>query len=136
MEIWPGRSYPLGATYDGAGTNFALFSEVGTRVELCLFDAGGNEQHVDLPERTGFVWHGYLPGIGPGQRYGYRVHGPWAPDEGQRCNPAKLLLDPYARAVEGEAGWSRAVYGHRPEDPAARGGADSAPFVPRSVVAG
>src|SRR5207248_8391899 len=77
MLIWPGRSYPLGATYDGAGTNFALFSEVGTRVELCVFDNAGSEQHIDLPERTGFVWHGYLPRIGPGQRYGYRVHGPW-----------------------------------------------------------
>ena len=94
MRIWPGRSYPLGAAYDGAGTNFALFSEVASKVELCLFDETGNEQRFALPERTGFVWHGYLVGIEPGQRYAYRVHGPWEPAKGQRCNPAKLLLDP------------------------------------------
>src|SRR5712691_1435734 len=79
MEMWPGRSYPLGAQYDGSGVNFTLFSEVATRVELCLFDSAGNQHAVDLPERTGFVWHGYVPGIEPGQRYGYRVHGPGRP---------------------------------------------------------
>ena len=94
IEIWPGRSYPLGAVYDGAGTNFSLFSEVAQGVELCLFDDGGAEQRVGLEEVDAFCWHAYLPGVRPGQRYGYRVSGPWAPDEGKRCNPAKLLLDP------------------------------------------
>src|SRR5690348_4276803 len=96
--VWPGDSYPLGATYDGAGTNFALFSEVADRVELCLFGEDGTESRFDLHEVDGFVWHGYLPGVSPGQRYGYRVHGPYHPADGQRCNPHKLLLDPYAKA--------------------------------------
>ena len=99
--VWPGDSYPLGATYDGAGTNFALFSEVADRVELCLFDETGKESRYDLHEVDGFVWHGYLPGVNPGQRYGYRVHGPYHPGEGKRCNPHKLLLDPYAKARTG-----------------------------------
>ncbi len=105
--VWPGNSYPLGATYDGAGTNFALFSEVAERVQLCLFDDEGTETRVDLHEVDAFVWHGYLPGISPGQRYGYRVDGPWDPIEGYLCNPAKLLIDPYAKAIEGAvvAGW-------------------------------
>ena len=102
IAVWPGDSYPLGATYDGAGTNFALFSEVAERVELCLFDEDGKETRIDLREVDGFVWHGYLPGISPGQRYGYRVHGPYDPAAGQRCNPAKLLLDPYAKAIDGD----------------------------------
>src|SRR5438132_7022462 len=102
VKIWPGKPYPLGATHDGAGTNFSLFSEVATRVELCLFDERGVQACVDLPEVIGFIWHGYLPNVGPGQRYGYRVHGPWEPKSGQRCNPSKLLLDPYGKAVEGE----------------------------------
>jgi len=111
MQIWPGKSYPLGASYDGAGTNFALFSEVGSRVELCLYDGAGNEQgKLDLPERTGYVWHGYVPGISPGQRFGYRVHGPWDPAKGLRCNPAKLVLDPYAKAIEGLPRWDEAIY--------------------------
>src|SRR6187397_1822433 len=102
MEIWPGTAYPLGATFDGAGTNFALFSEVADRVELCLFDSatsGGrrlSETRVDLPEADGFVWHGYLPLVGPGQCYGFGVYGPRDPARGTRCNPSKLLLDPYA----------------------------------------
>src|SRR4029078_48294 len=91
MQIWPGNAYPLGATYDGSGTNFALFSEVAHRVELCLFDADGQETRLDLPEVDGFVWHAFLPGIEPGQRYGYRVHGPYDPGAGHRCNPNKLL---------------------------------------------
>src|SRR5262247_2687940 len=94
MRLWPGTPYPLGATWDGAGTNFALFSEVARGVELCLIDDGG-EHRVELTEVDGFVWHGYLPDVGPGQRYGYRVHGPYEPAKGHRCNPAKLLLDPY-----------------------------------------
>jgi glycogen operon protein len=134
MQLWPGRSYPLGAQYDGSGTNFALFSEVATRVELCLFDASGNEHHQDLPERTGFVWHGFASGIEPGQRYGYRVHGPWAPEQGHRCNPAKLLLDPYARAIEGLPRWDEAVYPYKMGDELTASGSDSAPFMPRCVV--
>ncbi|MBN9373934.1 MAG: glycogen debranching enzyme, partial [Cellulomonas sp.] len=98
MELWPGQAYPLGATYDGAGTNFALFSEVAERVVLCLIDDDGTETRVDLTEVDAFVWHGYLPGIAPGQRYGYRVHGPFDPARGHRCDPSKLLLDPYAKA--------------------------------------
>jgi glycogen operon protein len=139
MRVWPGSPYPLGATWDGAGTNFALFSRVAERVELCLFGGGGParsaaQTQLDLTEVDGFVWHGYLPGIGPGQRYGYRVHGPYEPASGHRCNPAKLLLDPYAKAVEGEVRWARPVYGHRLADPSTRSIADNAPFVPRSVV--
>jgi isoamylase len=139
MRVRTGSPYPLGATWDGAGTNFALYSGVAEQVELCLFGGDGPAQsapeaRIALTEADGFVWHGYLPGIGPGQRYGYRVHGPYEPARGQRCNPAKLLLDPYAKAVEGAVRRSRAVYGHRPDDPSARGPADSAPFVPRSVV--
>src|SRR5512134_1523355 len=87
FTVWPGRAFPLGATYDGEGTNFSLFSEVAERVSLCFFDARGREICVDLPEMSGYCWHGYLPGVKPGQRYGYRVHGPWSPAEGHRCNP-------------------------------------------------
>ena len=100
-SLWPGRPYPLGATWDGEGTNFSLFSEHASRVELCLFDDAGNEERLELRERTALNWHGYVPGVGPGQRYAYRVHGPWAPQEGHRFNPSKLLLDPYAKAIEG-----------------------------------
>ncbi|CAN5863899.1 hypothetical protein BH24CHL6_BH24CHL6_14620 [soil metagenome] len=137
-KIWAGQPYPLGATYDGLGVNFALFSEVAERVELCLFDVEGTETRVDLPEVTGFVWHGYVPQAAPGQRYGYRVHGRWAPAEGRRCNPAKLLLDPYAKAIVGDIRWGQAVYPYRPYRLAEPGDepdtSDSAPFVPRSVV--
>src|SRR5687767_6266534 len=95
VEVWPGHPLPLGAHWDGCGTNFSVFSEVATRVELCFFDADGHECRVPLPEYTAHCWHGYFPGIGPGQRYAFRAHGPWVPAEGQRCNPAKALLDPY-----------------------------------------
>src|ERR671918_2217218 len=105
MQIWPGQPFPLGATFDGVGTNFSLFSEVAERVELCLFDDNGAEEHIDLPEVTAFCWHGYLPHVRPGQRYGYRVHGPWAPEQGHRFNPAKLLIDPYAKSIEGPILW-------------------------------
>jgi len=132
--VWPGDSYPLGATYDGAGTNFGLFSEVAERVELCLFDDGGTESRVQLREKDGFVWHGYLPGISPGQRYGYRVHGPYNPSAGQRCNPAKLLLDPYAKAIDGHVTWGQPVFSYPFEHPDRRNNTDSAPYVPRSVV--
>jgi isoamylase len=132
--VWPGDSYPLGATYDGAGTNFGLFSEVAERVELCLFDDDGTESRVQLREVDGFVWHGYLPGISPGQRYGYRVHGPYNPSAGQRCNPAKLLLDPYAKAIDGHVTWGQPVFSYPFGHPDRRNNADSAPYVPRSVV--
>jgi isoamylase len=133
--MWPGSNYPLGASFDGAGTNFSIFSEIAERVELCLFDDKGNETRFDLPEVTSFCWHGYLPNLGPGQRYGFRVHGPWKPEEGHRCNPAKLLLDPYARAIEGQVQWGEAVFPHffnNPDGPP--NDMDSAPFVPKSVV--
>jgi isoamylase len=132
--VWPGDSYPLGATYDGAGTNFGLFSEVAQRVELCLFDEDGTESRVDLREVDGFVWHGYLPGVSPGQRYGYRVHGPYNPAAGQRCNPAKLLLDPYAKAIDGHVTWGQPVFSYPFGHPDRRNNTDSAPYVPRSVV--
>ncbi len=101
VPAWSGHPYPLGADFDGKGTNFALFSEVAERVDLVLVEDDDSHRTVPLTEVDGFVWHGHLPGVGPGQRYGYRVHGPWDPAGGHRCNPAKLLLDPYARAVDG-----------------------------------
>ncbi|MFC4051919.1 glycogen debranching protein GlgX [Actinomadura syzygii] len=134
MEVWPGDPYPLGATWDGTGTNFALFSEVARRVELCLFDDSGRETRHDLPEVDGFVWHGYLPGVGPGQRYGYRVHGPFDPGEGHRCNPSKLLLDPYGKAVEGGVRWHESLFSYRFADPDALNEDDSAPYMPKNVV--
>jgi glycogen operon protein len=134
MRAWPGSSYPLGASYDGAGTNFALFSQAAERVELCLFDAGGTERRVDLPEVDGFVWHGYLPNVSPGQRYGYRVHGPYDPGNGLRCNPAKVLLDPYAKAVTGDLSWDESVFGYQFKAPEKRNDLDSAGHVPLGVV--
>jgi isoamylase len=134
MRIWPGDPYPLGATYDGAGTNFSLFSEVASRVELCLFDDWGAESRVALTETDGFVWHGYVPWVSPGQRYGFRVHGPYDPDRGLRCNPAKLLLDPYAKAIEGEVEWNEAPFAYRFDDPETTNDDDSAPYTPKSVV--
>src|SRR5277367_1875318 len=133
-EMWPGQPYPLGATYDGAGTNFGLFSEVADRVELCLFDDDGTESRVELREVDGFVWHGYLPGVSPGQRYGYRVHGPYNPAAGQRCNPSKLLLDPYAKAIDGHVTWGQPVFSYPFGHPDRRNNTDSAPYVPRSAV--
>ncbi|CAM5263273.1 Glycogen debranching enzyme [Streptomyces griseomycini] len=115
--VWSGRPYPLGAAFDGEGTNFALFSEVAERVELVLVDDEGHHDTVRLAEVDGFVWHGYLPGVGPGQRYGYRVHGPWAPAAGHRCNPAKLLLDPYATAVDGQVDNHPSLHERDPHGP-------------------
>jgi isoamylase len=110
QELWPGEAFPLGATWDGSGTNFSIFSEHAERVELCLFDGtvDGPEQRLELTERTAHTWHCYLPGIGPGQRYGFRVHGPYDPEAGHRFNPAKLLLDPYAKSIDGPVVWDQA----------------------------
>jgi glycogen operon protein len=114
FTVWPGRPHPLGATFDGGGVNFALFSAHAERVELCLFSSQGREiERVDLPERTDEVWHGYLPDLMPGQLYGYRVHGLYAPEQGHRFNPAKLLLDPYARQITRGLRWSDTLYGYR-----------------------
>ncbi|WP_067697312.1 glycogen debranching protein GlgX [Nocardia jejuensis] len=110
--VWPGTAYPLGATYDGAGTNFSLFSEVARRVELCLIDEENRETRIPLDEVDGYVWHAYLPGISPGQRYGFRVHGPFDPARGLRCDPSKLLLDPYGKGFEGDFGADVAPYNH------------------------
>ncbi|WP_213450749.1 glycogen debranching protein GlgX [Rhizomonospora bruguierae] len=134
MLVWPGRRYPLGATYDGTGTNFALYSEVAEKVELCLFDRAGRERRVRLHEVDAFVWHSYLPGVEPGQRYGYRVHGPYDPAQGLRCNPNKLLLDPYAKAVDSDVDWDPALYGYEMGHPERMSTTDSAPFMPKGVV--
>ena len=138
LEIWRGKAYPLGATYDGSGTNFALFSEVAERVELCLFDDDGDgglrETRITLPEVDGFVWHGFIPSIEPGQRYGYRVHGPYDPAAGHRCNPNKLVLDPYAKAIDGQFDWGQPLFSYNFGDPDSRNDDDSAPNMPKSVV--
>jgi isoamylase len=134
LLVWPGQPYPLGATFDGAGTNFAVFSEVAERVELCLFDDSGVETRHELTEVDAFVWHGYLNGLQPGTRYGYRVYGPYRPKEGHRCNPAKLLMDPYAKAVDGETDWDEACFGYRFGAPEKINDTDSAPHVMKSVV--
>ena len=134
IEVWPGKPYPLGATYDGTGTNFSVFSEAAEAVELCLFEPDGSERRVPLTEVDAFCWHGYLPRIGIGQRYGFRVHGPWDPAAGHRCNPNKLLLDPYAKAVDGGVDWSQACFPYNFGDPDSRNDEDSAPHVPKAVV--
>jgi glycogen operon protein len=134
VRPWPGTPYPLGATYDGVGTNFAMFSEVAERVELCLFDDQGEETRITLPEVDGFVHHGYLPTVGPGQRYGYRVHGPYDPERGLRNNPNKLLIDPYAKAITGEVEWDESLFGYPFGSPDERNDQDSAGHVPLSVV--
>jgi len=133
-DIWPGEPEPLGASFDGTGTNFSVFSEVADRIELCLFDDAGVERRLTLPGRTAFAHHGYVRGVAPGQRYGFRVHGPWNPYAGKRCNSHKLLLDPYAQAIDGQVAWGREVYGHRVENPDEMDERDSAVHMPRSVV--
>ncbi|TXS46666.1 glycogen debranching enzyme GlgX [Streptomyces sp. uw30] len=134
MQVWPGEAYPLGATYDGAGTNFAVFSEAADRVELCLLHDDGSETAVELRESDAFVRHAYVPGVMPGQRYGFRAHGPYAPERGLRCNSAKLLLDPYAKAISGAIGWGEEVYGYHFDEPGRRNDLDSAPHTMSSVV--
>jgi isoamylase len=138
-RVWPGEPFPLGPTWDGQGTNFSLFSENAERVELCLFD-GDNEERIEVRERTAFNWHCYLPGVGPGTRYGYRVHGPYDPEKGPRFNASKLLIDPYAKAINGGVDWDAAnVLPYAPGSGAADADltideSDSAPAIPRSVV--
>ncbi|RSO07283.1 glycogen debranching enzyme GlgX [Streptomyces sp. WAC 06783] len=134
MQVWPGQTYPLGATYDGAGTNFAVYSETAERIELSLLHDDGSETAVELRETDAFVRHAYLPGIMPGQRYGFRVHGPYKPERGHRHNSAKLLLDPYAKAVSGSIDWDEAVYGYHFGRPDSRNDLDSAPHTMTSVV--
>ncbi|MCU1676952.1 MAG: hypothetical protein JWM93_1710 [Frankiales bacterium] len=134
MRCWPGQPYPMGATFDGVGTNFAVFSEIADRVELCLFDATGEETRIELPEVDAFVWHGYVPGLQPGQRYGFRVHGPYDPKRGLRCNPNKLLLDPYAKAIDGTIDWDESVFGYQFGDPQKINELDSGAHMPKSVV--
>ncbi|MDQ1412755.1 MAG: isoamylase [Acidimicrobiaceae bacterium] len=135
MRIWPGQPYPLGASFTGVGTNFSLFSSVAERVELCLFDASGVETRLDLPESTALCWHGYVPDVLPGQRYGYRVHGPYDPDKGLRCRPSKLLIDPYAKALDGGVDWDESLFEYhfgKPDD--LDNDDDSAAHVPKAVV--
>ncbi len=140
MRVWPGRSYPLGATWDGAGVNFAIFSEHATRIELCLFDspeATQESQRIVLPEHTDQVWHGYFPDIGPGQLYGYRVHGPYEPTNGHRFNPNKIVLDPYVKAIGRDAQWDDSLFGYRIGDEKADlsfDERDNAAFAPLSFV--
>ncbi|MBV8929370.1 MAG: glycogen debranching protein GlgX, partial [Mycobacteriaceae bacterium] len=137
--VWPGTPYPLGATYDGVGTNFSLFSEVAEKVEVCLIDRNGAEERVRLDEVDGFVWHSYLPTVTPGQRYGFRVHGRWDPANGLRCDPSKLLLDPYGKSFTGDFDFSAALFSYDMEagDDAASGpppGVDSLGHTMTSVV--
>jgi glycogen operon protein len=134
LHTWPGNPYPLGATYDGSGTNFALFSEVADRVELCLFDDAGNEECVDLVEVDAHVWHAYLPNVAPGQEYGFRVHAPYDPANGLRGNPHKLLLDPYAKATSGDIDWDQALFSYTFGDPDSTDDQDSASHMMKGVV--
>jgi isoamylase len=140
MKIWPGNPYPQGSTWDGAGVNFALFSENATAVDLCLFDGpdgNGEVATIRLTEQTDQVWHVYLPQVRPGQLYGYRVHGSYEPEAGHRFNPAKLLLDPYAKAVAGTIRWSDALFGYtigHPDADLSRDERDSATSLPKCIV--
>src|SRR3712207_5591157 len=137
-RIREGSPFPLGAIWDGLGVNFALFSAHATRVELCLFDDGGEREteRIDLPEYTDEVWHGYLPDARPGTTYGFRVHGPYEPTAGHRFNPNKLLLDPYAKQIVGQLTWNPALFGYQMEtaDDLTFDERDSAPFMPKARV--
>lgn len=130
--VWPGSPYPLGASYDGAGTNFSLFSEIAEKVELCLIDSRGAETRIPLDEVDGYVWHAYLPNINPGQRYGFRVYGPFEPSAGHRCDPSKLLLDPYGKAFHGDFTYGQALFSYDLKAVAA-GGDDADPGIPPMV---
>ncbi len=140
ISVYPGEPYPLGATYDGEGVNFALFAENAQGVDLCLFDTENHETEshtIQMKERSHFVWHAYIPGLNPGQLYGYRVHGPFDPKNGHRFNPNKLLIDPYAKAISGTIQWHDALFGYKVGDAAGDlsfSESDSAPYIPKSVV--
>ncbi|MDQ1529902.1 MAG: isoamylase, partial [Microbacteriaceae bacterium] len=134
MQTWPGTAYPLGATFDGSGTNFAIYSEVAEKIELCLFEEDGTETRIELLDIDAYVWHAYLPQIQPGQRYGYRVTGPYEPKSGLRCNPNKVLMDPYAKATVGQFDWDQSLFGYTFGDPDSRNDDDSAGHVMLSVV--
>ena len=138
IEVWPGKAYPLGATYDGSGTNFAVFSEVAEKVELCLFGvdgAGQLKKHGSrFPKWTGSSGTPFCPSVESGQRYGYRIHGPYDPTSGNRCNPNKLLLDPYSKAIDGIFDWDQSLFGYNFGDPDSRNDDDSAAGMPKSVV--
>ena len=134
-RLLPGDAYPLGATYDGLGTNFSVFSQAAEAVELCLFDEDGQESRYELREVDAYLWHGYLEEVEPGQRYGFRVHGPYDPAQGLRCNPAKLLLDPYAKAIDGRVKWGQGPYGYDlAADDTVINATDSAPAMPKALV--
>lgn len=137
MQIRPGSMYPLGASYDGAGVNFALYSQVAQKVELCLFDERDAETRIEMTEQNSYVWHNYIPGLQPGQRYGYRVYGPYDPMHGLRCNPNKLLLDPYAKAIEGNIDGDESLFSYwfkSPDDTSAMNDLDSAAHTMKSAV--
>ncbi len=134
LTVWPGRTRPLGAIHDGRGTNFSVFSSLAEAISLCLFDESGVEHRVELTEVDAHCWHAYLPEVGAGTRYGYRAHGPWSPSEGLWFNDSKLLLDPYARVIEGEVRWDRSCFAYDFDDPDRANQVDDAPHVPRSVV--
>jgi isoamylase len=134
LEVWPGEPYPLGATFDGTGTNFAIFSESAEKIELCLFADDDTETRVELKEVDAYVWHAYLPSVQPGQRYGYRVHGAYDPAQGLRHNPNKLLLDPYAKATSGTIEWGQPLHSYDFHDPSVRNDDDSAPHMTKGVV--
>ena len=134
MNSYPGKSYPLGATFDGTGTNFALFSEIADTVELCLFDGMDTETRISVSEVDAYVWHIYLPDVLPGQRYGFRVHGPYDPPQGHRCDPSKLLLDPYAKAIDGKSEGDESLYSYHFHEPTKRNSKDSAAHAMKSVV--
>ena len=137
-EIWPGNPYPLGSTWDGKGVNFALFSEHAESVELCLFDESGQNENrrIKLSERTNMIWHAYMPGLEPGQRYGYRVDGPYEPAQGHRFNANKVLIDPYTKAIDGNLKWDKALYGYKMEKDADLNpdNRDNTAYIPKSVV--
>lgn len=136
--MWTGEPTPLGAFYDGSGTNFAVFSSSAEHVELCLLDGPGEQAHeehrIELNEVDGHIWHGYLPDVIPGQHYGYRVHGEWNPAAGLWHNPNKLLLDPYAKRIDGPLNWNPACFGYDLDDPDALDPTNSAPYVPIGAV--
>jgi glycogen operon protein len=134
MQTSNGLPFPLGVTLAEGGANVAVSSEVADAIEVCLFDDAGEEQRIELPARTAHIWHGWLPEVRAGQRYGLRVHGPWSPHQGLRCNPAKLLLDPHARAISGSVAWGPEVFGHDLQAADRENALDSAAAMPRCIA--